>query len=281
MAAVEGSLAAHGEEDYAKVRALCTPGDDGFEEKYNKKGITVWMKSIAGVKAKMIRVCTVLHHPMDVLFDVIHDDSYRTTWDKSMIKGEMVYQLTPQCSIDYYASKSPGPLKNRDLVLRKSWVTSEKESIVVMNSVDVESLPPTKKFVRCISYITAHLLSANPGGGVTYSMITHFDPRGDVPKFVSNMAATKETPKTMGNFDKACSGYAAWKAKNSPDHKPWRNPAQMTFPPPPGGVAAPNLAAMPEEESEGSGGDELAGGVSDESPAESPGPVGDGAGAAE
>lgn len=262
----------HGDADYDKVLKMCVvEKGDGFDSKYDKKGIKVWTKAVEGVKAKILRIQCTYDQPMDLLFDVLCDDEYRATWDKMMIEGRSAYMITPKCTIDYFATKSPGPLKSRDMVVLKSWRSSADQCMIVQNSIDVEELPPLKKFVRCISYLSAHVLDRQADGKTLYTHISHFDPRGDVPKVLASSAVTSTAPKSAENLSKAAGGYAAWKAKHDPAKKPWLDEAQMALPQFTGkGGSADDLrrklSAMGMDESEAEGGEEA--GAAAEAPAE-------------
>ena len=41
--------------------------------------------------------------PATVLYDVLHDPAYRTTWDKFMLETREIGHLNPNNNINYYA----------------------------------------------------------------------------------------------------------------------------------------------------------------------------------
>ena len=41
--------------------------------------------------------------PASVLYDVLHDPSYRTTWDKFMLETREIGHLNPNNNLNYYA----------------------------------------------------------------------------------------------------------------------------------------------------------------------------------
>ena len=114
------------------------------------------MKAEKGVPIKTLKVVTRLPVEADVLYDVLHDDEYRPVWDPNVVKTMSVYAPTPTCTLDYYAAKTPRPLKNRDCCFLRSWRSTQTDHVLIMQSVErsssckaVIALRPTSDDARC------------------------------------------------------------------------------------------------------------------------------------
>jgi len=220
--------------DFERLKQLCRC-HDGWKQDYNKNNTTVWTKVNDVSDFKMIKVRSVFKDvSAATLYDVLHDPQYRKTWDTNMLEGYEICCLNPNNDIGYYALKTPKPLKNRDFVIQRSWLETQKEYLIVNHSVNHTSLPPKKGLVRGISYITGYFISPlgdqknEPGCVVSY--VTQSDPKGKLPSWVVNKVTQLLAPKIMNKMHKASRGYESWKAKHNPHFKPWLYPEQISLP---------------------------------------------------
>merc|ERR1719188_1274118 len=173
----------------------------------------------------MIRLKTVYADvPASVLYDVLHDPDYRRTWDKFMMEAEEIGYLNPNNSVSYYALSCPAPVKNRDFVIQSSWLQTPGGDYAIINhSVFHGERPGRKGFVRGTSFLTGFLVTPL-SSGCRLGYVTHTDPRGRLPTWVSNKLSTSFAPKLARRLHKACLKYEAWKRGNS--WKPWLYPEQ-------------------------------------------------------
>jgi len=217
----------HSDEDFANFVKMCAEEDAAYKKKIDKKGLEVWIKSIPGSSCNQLKFRAEFDFPFSTVYDVLQDTEYREQWDPSMLKCYSAFLVDDNCTVDYYAAKSPGPLKNRDLVTVCTWKSDDKQALMLNRSVELDELPPFNKFVRMKSNMTAHRMTATGPNTSVYEYITHVDPRGDIPKFVVNFAATSLAPKTIKSIEKACGKYTEWKNANNPDVKPWYDATQF------------------------------------------------------
>eukprot|EP00039_Didymoeca_costata_P019386 m.337338 g.337338 ORF g.337338 m.337338 type:complete len:310 (+) comp18103_c0_seq1:145-1074(+) len=221
-------LRPHGDQDFEEFRKLCSTSEsEEFQKIHDKKGIQVFVKAITGTSVKMIKTVTTLSFPKEIVTDVLMDEEFRPEWDTLMLEAKSVYKVSDTCTIDYYSSKTPGPLKNRDIVTLRTWRETDDELLCVNKSVEIPTLTPTKKFIRMISYTTGHRLETIDTESCHYTYVSHFDPKGDIPKILVNGALTTVAPKNIKSLIKSCELYPEWKANHKPEYKPWRTPSQM------------------------------------------------------
>eukprot|EP00051_Salpingoeca_urceolata_P004773 m.67594 g.67594 ORF g.67594 m.67594 type:complete len:280 (-) comp13837_c1_seq3:26-865(-) len=219
------------DEDFGRFREL-TESQDGFELKYNKKGVQVYAKLSDDSPVKIIKVHSEFNCAASVVYDLLHDDDYRKTWDKFMKASFIHCHLDATNDICYYCTKMPGPIANRDLVFRRSWKVADDESeyMILNSSCHHRDLALDKKNIRAISLISGFRLIPKSDKSCMFTYVTHADPRGSLPKWLVNTVATSSGPKLIATMQKAASTYASWKQAHRPDFKPWRNPEQLTTP---------------------------------------------------
>lgn len=223
------------DEDFRRLKKLAE-SNEGWSLVYNKESLWVWTKTNDVSSFKVLKIKGVYPDvKVSTLYDVIQDPSYRKIWDPTIIEGREICRIDANNDIGYYAMQLPKPLANRDFVTLRSWLDLGKEKIIVNHSVNHASVPPTKSFVRGISYITGYLIKATsenpdlPGCELIY--VTQSDPKGNLPSWVVNKATQWLAPKVISKLHKASLGYEEWKEKNNPQFKPWMYPHQSSLPP--------------------------------------------------
>ncbi|XP_053399940.1 START domain-containing protein 10-like [Mercenaria mercenaria] len=225
-----GDIRVADDSDFRKLKNL---GDDtdNWKLEYQKNCTSVWTKNNEVSSFKIVKVRTTFEDiAAEVLYDVLHDPEYRKTWDHSMLEGYEICAINPNNDIGYYALKSPPPLRNRDFVTQRSWLDMGKEKWILNHSVNHESCPPRKGYIRGISYLTGYLVRDQGENKCQFTYVSQSDPRGKLPVWVVNKATKILAPKIITRIQKACKGYPRWKAQNNPHLKPWIFPEQMTLP---------------------------------------------------
>nr|ACO10316.1 PCTP-like protein [Caligus rogercresseyi] len=217
-----------GEKDFESLRSFLS-SDNDWNKAYDKKNMSVWTRNDPQDSAfKMLRVITEFSDvPAATLFDVIQDPEFWSTWDKYMLEYKNIGYLDPCNDIGYYSLSCPSPMKNRDFVIQSSWLASEKEYIIINHSVSHKAYPQKKGFIRGTSYLTGFLITPLGRTGCTVGYVTHSNPKGKVPNWLSNKLSTTLAPKLVKKIHKACLKYDKWKAGHNPEWKPW-NQSQQT-----------------------------------------------------
>ncbi|KAK1804291.1 hypothetical protein P4O66_020019 [Electrophorus voltai] len=164
------------------------------------------------------------------MYDVLHDNKYRKTWDPAMLESFEIARLGPNVDVGYYSWLCPKPLKNRDVVTLRSWEASEDEYVIVNYSVKHPKYPPRKGLVRAVSILTGYLVKPTGPNSCLFTYLSQADPRGSLPKWAVNAGSEILAPKVMRSVYKAGQNYLAWKAQHSPEYKPWLYPIQSQLP---------------------------------------------------
>ena len=69
-----------------------------------------------------------------------------------------------------------------------------------------------------------------PDLGCELGYVTHTNPKGNLPTWVSNKLSSTFAPKLVRRLHKACLKYDAWKASHEKGRKPWMFPEQIESP---------------------------------------------------
>jgi len=212
--------------DFSLLKVLLTR-NEGWTVEYESGSTVVSSRAVDPSSFRMIRMKTVYKDvDADVLYDVLHDPDYRKVWDKHMLESKDLGCLNPNNDISYYSIKCPAPVRNRDFVLQRSWLQTPKEYYIINHSVFHRNCPVKHGFIRGTSFLTGFLISPN-GKGCELGYVTHSDPGGNLPSWVSNKISSGFAPKMVKRLQKASKKYEEWKKVNNPDCKPWLYPEQM------------------------------------------------------
>ncbi|KAJ8015688.1 hypothetical protein DPEC_G00028710 [Dallia pectoralis] len=210
---------------------------DNWCSKYEKNGMEVWVEippASSQTNGPVVHKIRCRMNITDVsaatMYDVIHDGQYRKSWDPAMVESFDIARLSPNAEVGYYSWACPRPLKNRDVVTLRSWQITGDEYMIVNYSVKHPKYPPKKDLVRAISVLTGYLMKSTGPNSCSFTYLSQADPKGSLPKWVVNKASQVFAPRVLRCVHKAGQGYPEWKAKNSPELKPWLYPEQSTLP---------------------------------------------------
>ncbi|XP_050983547.1 START domain containing 14 isoform X2 [Labeo rohita] len=214
---------------------------ENWLSKYDKNDMEVWVEvaplsastNNKGNYSKVHKIkCRINIKDVSAatMYDVLHDGVYRKTWDPTMLESFDIARLAHNADVGYYSWICPKPLKNRDVVTLRSWQASENEYVIINFSVKHPKFPPRKDLVRAVSLMTGYLIKPTGPNSCVFTYLSQADPRGSLPKWVVNKASQVLAPKVLRSVHKAGQNYPAWKAANSPDHKPWLYPIQSELP---------------------------------------------------
>jgi len=197
---------------------------DGWTVVVDKADLRVWEKKSDLSPINIVKLhATFATLDPDSLYDTLHDPDYRAVWDENMVEGVNIEQLDPTNDVGYYSAKAPPTVTNRDFCNQRSWRAREGPEYIIMNhTVTHPKCPEKKNFVRANSICTGYLIRARREGGCTLSYMTQTDPKGWIPAWLVNKVTTSFAPKIVDKLLNASANYNAWKAKHSPEEKPWR-----------------------------------------------------------
>ena len=74
------------------------------------------------------------------------------------------------------------------------------------------------------------LIKPTHKNGCEVGYVTHTNPRGKIPPWLTNKISSSVAPRMLQKLHKACLAYPEWKSKHRPNYKYWLNPEQITSP---------------------------------------------------
>jgi len=210
------------DEDFDNFVKACE-STEGWNVVHEENNIKVWdMKS----ENSAVNIVKIWAHFESVepllLYDVLHDPEFRTTWDDHMVEGYNLQQIDPNNDVGYYSAKGMATVSGRDFVNQRAWRVRGDEYVIKNHSVIHPKCPPKKGFVRAFSFMTGYLIRKHEKG-CTLLYYTQTDPKGWIPTFVVNKVTKSFAPKNISKLEEHASRYEEWKSKNKPEHRPWRS----------------------------------------------------------
>ncbi|VDQ01107.1 unnamed protein product [Trichobilharzia regenti] len=213
------------DDDFQRFKGMATD-ETNWKRRYRKKNVEVYTRSTPHTSMKMIKVVAIFPDvPSDVIYDMMHDNSYRSSWDNTMRESTPICRITWNCYIEHFGCKfyfplisvvrAPFAFANRDFVLLRAWKPYEHEYIIYNRSV-----------FHKIYYLAGHLNYSHVCGIIEVDT-KHFQSQCDIPSWAINLATTKVCPRLVKTLHRAALRYPAWKAQNRPEFAPWRNPEQQ------------------------------------------------------
>uniref|UniRef100_A0A6I8MZP4 START domain-containing protein 10 n=1 Tax=Ornithorhynchus anatinus TaxID=9258 RepID=A0A6I8MZP4_ORNAN len=211
--------------------------EEGWQARYDKDDVVVCTRPPPGPSDgsqpavhKIKGRVTIGDVPIETVYDVLHDQEYRRTWDVTMLDSFDIARINSTTDVGYYAWKCPKPMKNRDVVTLRTWKVTDDTCMIINFSVTHPRYPPRKDMVRAVSILTGYLLLATGPRSCHLTYLAQLDPKGSLPKWVMNKATQCVAPTMLRRLQKASRRYPAWKREHGQHVKPWRYPEQCTLP---------------------------------------------------
>jgi hypothetical protein len=194
--------------------------------------ITFWRKMDEQTGIYMLKFIGRLPYIPEIVEKVLFDNKLRPSWDTVIEDIKEIQQLDNERVILHILVKSPSfsGVSNRDLVhIRTSREiicnpkTGEKGKLVVDISDTETTIPEKEGYVRAQTLMSAGILEPTmiPNlqtktlqNATLYSMISHVDIKGYVPKAIVNMVSTYSTIEWFKALNKACEMYVKGELKS-------------------------------------------------------------------
>ncbi len=104
--------------------------------------------------------------------------------------------VSPVDEVGYYAAKAPSPISNRDFCTHRTFRVFDDKYVIFNKSVETDKCPEDPNFVRGWSFRTGYQMKEHKEG-CTLEYMTQSDPRGWIPKWVTNSVTGTLAPKIV------------------------------------------------------------------------------------
>lgn len=116
------------------------------------KGISSFQKNITDTTAKAYKGVCVINSPIKTIFSIISDVKNHNKWVKFCESSQMVEQISPSNSTQYYRFDIPWPFSNRDMVINSTTDINWEQGKVIITSVasNQSDIPEDETFIRVV-----------------------------------------------------------------------------------------------------------------------------------
>lgn len=127
--------------------SFSTPDETQWQKKHDKKGLTIYTRTVDGVKE--FKAITVLDAPMERVVAVMADYENHTEWMSNITKVELVKKSGDKKRFLYYIMHLPWPLNNRDIIVKSAFVKNA-DGTVNLNVKSAPTMRPETKLTRVV-----------------------------------------------------------------------------------------------------------------------------------
>ena len=172
--------------------------DDGWYTEFNKSGITVYTRVVAGSDIKEFKGVGLIDAPVEVVNNVLDDIPNLANWMPDCLVSRIVEKKSNDYMVLYQVIKTPWPLNSRDFTFETK-ITKDKDKIIrTVKAVPHSSYPPSGNYVRITNMTGQWTLLKQDNGTRTLAIYQiKTDPAGNIPVAVANSTSKKLPYETL------------------------------------------------------------------------------------
>lgn len=172
--------------------------DDGWYTEFNKSGITVYTRVVAGSDIKEFKGVGLIDAPVEVVNNVLDDIPNLANWMPDCLVSRIVEKKSNDYMVLYQVIKTPWPLNSRDFTFETK-ITKDKDKIIrTVKAVPHSFYPPSGNYVRITNMTGQWTLLKQDNGTRTLAIYQiKTDPAGNIPVAVANSTSKKLPYETL------------------------------------------------------------------------------------
>ncbi|CAD8207922.1 unnamed protein product [Paramecium pentaurelia] len=180
-------------QEQAIQMAFQQPQEGQWTKEHDKNDCIIYSK-LNQVGLKMTRTELKVNVDPKKAMDIIFDMTKRSEFDENFLEAKIVEKIDENNVIYYGAGKSPIILVDpRDMVaLTRRTILKDGTHMVVSKSVQLDSVPNKKNYIRCEIFISAFLIKEISQGICQVIIIANVDPKGSIPKMLINSGVSMQ-----------------------------------------------------------------------------------------
>lgn len=202
---------------FAAAVALIAPGAllaQNWELQKQSGGVSVYTRSVGDSSLKEFRAVTAVEVPPEAALAMFEDTDAFCQWFDSCGEARTVRRLSAASWVNYFVSKQPVGVSDRDMYIRVQVSREASGAILVSMSGVADFAPPAPGRVRVPRLTGVWRFAQGENGGTVVTYQVHSEPGGGVPSFVANMAVTDGPFKTLLRFRQRVAQYATVKPQS-------------------------------------------------------------------
>ena len=177
-----------------------------WEEVHSDKLVTIYTAPVEGFRVKAFRAVSVYDATLQQMVAVLTDLDHFPDWLDGTVEAKVLENKGKRQQLCYYVNNFPYPFKDREGIILQSITEMDNGEV----SVSVEALRDAnlinQKLVGVrhfhggwiVREVAEQGSSGRPKVELTYQI--HFDPAGNVPRWVVNLLLIDSPKKSMKNL---------------------------------------------------------------------------------
>ncbi len=175
--------------------------------------VSTWVRPVEGMAVKAFRGVTELKANAWTVLALLADTPNLASWVFQGQRSEHPDGLPPEQA--HLRFKGVWPASDRDVLIRTA-VSQQPSGVIVVESRQVEGLPPSDCCVRIPFLRNVFRLTPLKGGWTRVEFETQIDLGGQVPAWLANLVSTKAPLVTLQNMHQQVKK-AAYQGKTATD----------------------------------------------------------------
>jgi hypothetical protein len=164
-------------------------------------GVSVYSRGVDSSAVRELRAVTQIKSSLSGIVALLLDRESYPQWVYKCAKSKTLKEITNTESICYQNVVAPWPIDNRDIVLNVKVKQDNITGIVYLNSVsNPDFIPNIDSHVRVTVFKASWKLTPLKNGVVNCEYQLLFDPGGNVPAWMVNIAAVDGPFETTSNM---------------------------------------------------------------------------------
>jgi hypothetical protein len=200
--------------------ALAEDDGAGWQTLYEERGVLVSTREEPGVDLPSLRGQTSLNAGVLHLLAILLDDQHSTEWAKGADETQVLRRIDERSQVVYAHSRQPWPVKDRDLVMKRTVEVLEPGKAYRVHLVCVpEERARVENVVRVRRCETTFVLRAVDASHTQVDYRVHADPDGHIPAWIIRKASrsipadtlrglAKQVELTRGKYGQAMAQWA-------------------------------------------------------------------------
>lgn len=169
--------------------------------KKQSDGVSVYNRGVESSEIKELRAVTQIKTSLSSIIALLNDKESYPQWVYKCGKAYTIKEVNEQEAICYQNVLAPWPLDNRDIVIHVKAYQDASTKIVHQSSTSKpDHIPTVDGHVRIIVFNASWVLTPLKNGVINCEYQLLFNPGGNIPIWLVNMAAIDGPFETTSNM---------------------------------------------------------------------------------